>query len=73
MYIQNFRARFEADARELYAIINGKWLLHFARHHVPGLRHQDEGAVRTQWAEAARVAGGFSEIKGWWDRVTAIS
>ena len=52
---------------EGHALINGKW---FLRHLAPCLTNQTEDVCRQAWIASAQQAGGASQVRGWWQRIT---
>lgn len=65
--LEHFQGLLQTDLAAAHALLNGKWLLnHFALSKQLG--RNPEGC-RTQWAEAARDAGGHPEVRALWCRM----
>ena len=53
-----------------HAQINGKWL---CRHYARTKTGKSEELCVREWADAVRAAGGLSEVRDWWQRITGAA
>jgi hypothetical protein len=61
------RAAIAASLDSGHAAVNGKWLL---QHHARTVTNKSEQQCRTEWCDAVRAAGGLTEVRDLWQRIT---